>query len=67
MNVGDWIEEPALDGGPPRHGLIVEVLGEGAHRHYRVRWDERHEALHYPSERARLWDGHGPAFGPKRL
>ena len=51
--VGDWIEEPSLDG-PPRRGLILEVLGTGSHRHYRVRWDEEHEAIHFPSPSMRI-------------
>ena len=32
-----------------RHGLILEVLGHGEHEHYRVRWDEEHESIFYPS------------------
>jgi hypothetical protein len=25
------------------------VLGRGAHRHYRVRWDEKHESILFPA------------------
>jgi Domain of unknown function (DUF1918) len=32
-----------------RSGEILEVLGEPGHEHYRVRWDEEHESLVYPS------------------
>jgi hypothetical protein len=32
-----------------RAGEIVEVLGEPGHEHYRVRWDEKHESIVYPS------------------
>jgi hypothetical protein len=53
-HVGDWIEEPSVDGSAPQRGLIVEVLGSGAHRHYRVRWDEEHESIHFVSPAARL-------------
>lgn len=45
---GDWIEVDSTAGGNPRRGRIVEVLGEGSHLHYRVRWDEQHESLFYP-------------------
>jgi hypothetical protein len=50
---GDWIEEPAGEG-LPRRGQILEVLGRDGHRHYRVRWDEEHESLHFPSPSARI-------------
>ena len=36
-------------GEKPRTGEIVEVLGEPAHEHYRVRWDDGHESIFYPS------------------
>ena len=52
---GDWIEEPAGEGHPhPRRGLILEVLGRDRHRHYRVRWDEERETVHFPSPSARI-------------
>ncbi len=54
---GDWIEEPSTDGSRPQHGLILEVLGSGPHTHYRVRWDEEHESIHYPSESVRIYPG----------
>ena len=53
---GDWIEEPA-GGDRPRRGQILEVLGHDHHRHYRVRWDEEHESLHFPSPGARIVPG----------
>lgn len=51
---GDWLVSPALGGGPPRIGQIVELLGGPGHRRFLVRWDEEHEALHYPSPDDRL-------------
>ncbi len=48
---GDWIEVDATQGGFARRGLILETLGTGVHRHFRVRWDEQHESLFYPAER----------------
>ena len=32
-----------------RIGEILEVLGEAGHQHYRVRWDDDHESVFYPS------------------
>ncbi len=52
--IGDWIEEPTSDGSRPRRGLVVDVLGTGSHRHYRVRWDEQHESIHFPSPSMRV-------------
>jgi len=51
---GDWIDVNVIGGGPSRRGQIVEVLGAPGHRHYRVRWDERHESLHFPAEGTRF-------------
>ena len=33
----------------PRSGVIEEVLGEPDHVHYRVRWEDAHESIYYPS------------------
>jgi hypothetical protein len=46
---GDVIEVHGLPGGPARRGTVVDVLGAGEHEHYRVRWDDRHESLFFPS------------------
>ena len=35
-----------------RTGEILEVLGEPGHEHYRVRWDDGHESIFYPSSDA---------------
>ncbi|MBJ7328592.1 MAG: DUF1918 domain-containing protein [Solirubrobacteraceae bacterium] len=51
--VGDWLEEPTVEGGH-RRGLVVAVLGRPGHRHYLMRWDEEHESVHFPSSRARV-------------
>jgi Domain of unknown function (DUF1918) len=48
--VGDWIEARGLYGQPPRRGQIVELLGDGRHRRYRVRWDEKQESILYPAD-----------------
>jgi hypothetical protein len=32
-----------------RVGEILEVLGGAGHEHYRVRWDDDHESVFYPS------------------
>ena len=48
--VGDWIEARGLHGQPSRRGEIVELLGSAGHEHYRVRWDEKHESIVYPTD-----------------
>jgi hypothetical protein len=45
---GDWIEVHVIGGGPPRRGQVLEVLGRPGHEHYRIRWDEQHESIHFP-------------------
>lgn len=35
-----------------RTGEILEVLGEEGHEHYRVRWEDGHESVFYPSSDA---------------
>ena len=51
---GDWIEVNLIGGGANRRGQILEILGAQGHEHYRVRWDEQHESLHFPSEGTRF-------------
>lgn len=47
---GDTIEVTANRvGGQPRTGEILEVLGEGDHLHYRVRWEDGSEVVFYPA------------------
>ena len=46
---GDWLEVRGLPGAPSRRGQIIEILGEQDHEHYRVRWDEQHESIFFPS------------------
>jgi hypothetical protein len=48
--VGDWIEARGLHGQPSRRGEIVELLGSAGHEHYRVRWDDQHESIVYPTD-----------------
>jgi Domain of unknown function (DUF1918) len=47
---GDWIAVHQIGGGTPRRGQIIEVLGRPGHERYRVRWDEQHVSIHFPSE-----------------
>ena len=49
---GDWLEVRGLPGAPTRRGQILAVLGRPGHVRYRVRWDEVHESIFYPSEGA---------------
>jgi hypothetical protein len=52
--VGDSVEVNGLPGKPAKRGRIVEVLGGGGHLHLRVRWDDQHESLLYPTEGATI-------------
>jgi hypothetical protein len=52
--VGDAVEVNGLPGRPAKRGQIVAVLGAGEHVHFRVRWDEQHESLFYPTEGATI-------------
>ena len=49
-HVGDGVEARGLHGRPARRGEIVELLGSVGHEHYRVRWDDGHESIVYPSD-----------------
>jgi len=51
---GDWIEVNLIGGGSSRRGRILEVLGKEGHEHYRVRWDEEHESIHFPADGTHL-------------
>ena len=44
----------------PRLGEILEVLGDPGREHYRVRWEDDHEAIVYPAEDAIVRPGHSP-------
>jgi len=51
---GDWVQARGIHGETPREGEIVEVLGRAGHEHYRVRWDEQHESILFPSDGVRV-------------
>jgi hypothetical protein len=53
-SAGDRIEVFSPSGARPRGGEIVEVLGAKHHEHYRVRWDDGRESIHYPSDGTKL-------------
>ncbi len=53
--VGDLIViEGHTVGEGRRTGEIVEVLGEPGREHYRVRWEDDHESVFYPSHDATI-------------
>lgn len=53
--VGDEIVVDSLHTGDlPRKGEILEILDSGGVVHYRVRWDDGHETLFYPSSDAHV-------------
>jgi hypothetical protein len=51
---GDRVEVSSPSGAAPRRGEILEVLGREHHEHYRVRWDDGRESIHYPSDGTKL-------------
>jgi hypothetical protein len=54
-NTGDRIVvDSAHVGQPQRGGEVVEVLAGRGQEHYRVRWDDGHESIYFPSSDARV-------------
>ncbi len=53
-HAGDWIEVQGLPGSPSRGGQVLEVIGRPGHERYRVRWDEKHESILFPTEGVRV-------------
>ena len=47
------IETATLDT-PRRSGEVLEVIGQGERRHYRVRWQDGHESVYFPGPDARV-------------
>ncbi len=47
------VETARLDA-PRRSGEVLEVLGAGAERHYRVRWQDGHESIYFPGPDAHV-------------
>jgi hypothetical protein len=47
---GDWIVAQGFRGARGRRGEVLEVLGAPGHEHYRVRWDDAHESILYPTD-----------------
>ncbi len=60
---GDWIEVHGhVQGQPPRHALVIEVLGTTGNEHYRVRWaDDEHESIFFPGPDATVRKQEKPA------
>ena len=53
--VGDEIVvDPTRPGAPHREGEILEILESGGVTHYRVRWDDGHESVFFPSSDAHV-------------
>lgn len=51
--VGDEIVvDNMMLGHPSRKGEVLEVMGDGDGQHYRVRWDDGHESVFFPSSTA---------------
>ena len=47
------IETTTLDA-QRRQGEVLEVIGEGDQRHYRVRWQDGHESVYFPGPDAHV-------------
>lgn len=68
VQVGDLIVVGGHRVGEPRRtGEILEVLGTPGHEHYRVQWDDGHEAIFYPGADAVIQhiehtDNNGPVL-----
>ena len=39
---------------PLRRGEVVEVIGQGEHEHYRMRWEDGHESVYFPGPDAHV-------------
>ena len=52
---GSRIEVHDIGGNVKREGEIVEVLGSAGHEHYRVRWTDGHESIHFPADGTRVF------------
>jgi hypothetical protein len=52
------VVESAHVGQPRREGEVLEVVpGDGENEHYRVRWDDGHESIYFPSTDCRVVGG----------
>lgn len=48
--IGDELVVDNMElGHPPRRGEVLEIMGEGDAMHYKVRWDDGHESVFFPS------------------
>jgi Domain of unknown function (DUF1918) len=55
VKVGDEIVvDPTRPGTPRPEGEILDILESGGVVHYRVRWDEGHESVFFPSSDAHV-------------
>jgi Domain of unknown function (DUF1918) len=48
------VVESAVLSSPRRRGEVVEVIGNGDRRHYRVRWEDGHESVYFPGPDAHV-------------
>lgn len=54
------VVESAHVGQGRREGEVVEVIGAREREHYRVRWNDGHETVYFPSSDARVEGGRAP-------
>jgi Domain of unknown function (DUF1918) len=63
--VGDMVDVTGHRVGESgRTGEILEVIGAPGHEHYRVRWQDEHESILYPSSDAIVRPGHASQREP---
>ena len=62
-DIGDeLVVESLRSGAAPRKGEILDVLLDGGHEHYIVRWDDNgHEALFFPGPTTHVLHTHSCA------
>ncbi|MDP8991873.1 MAG: DUF1918 domain-containing protein [Actinomycetota bacterium] len=54
------VVEGAKVGQAPRGGQVLEVITGPQGQHYRVRWDDGHESVFFPSSDARVEQAASP-------
>ena len=53
------VVDSAHVGQPRRQGEVVEVVAGDGGEHYRVRWDDGHESIYFPSSDCRVESAEG--------
>ena len=62
---GDRLEATTPGGGPPRRGVIAEVMGGPGRVHYVVEWNDGHRSIHYPADGTQIVPATHPHGGAR--